>query len=1025
MFKFINLYQTHIKPITLISMKKKLLLLVSLLTIGLQFLIAQGVSITGTVIESGTNLPLTGVNIIIKGTTSGTVSDLNGKYTLTVPDQDAILVFSFMGFKQQEIPVNGLSTIDVSMVETIEMLDEVMVVAYGTTMKASFTGSAAVVKAETIERIPVSSFEKALVGNIAGVQVSNISGQPGSGTEIRIRGMGSFSASNEPLYVIDGVPVVSGSMHNTAGGLETGNVMSVIPPGDIETVTVLKDAAAASLYGSRAANGVILITTKQGREGVTRYLFKSFYGISDWAVDNFRTVSGPDFLMLHRESMENYVATGNAPPGFDIDKTMEDNGWVEPEEGFTDWYKELFRKGKTQNYELSATGGSEKTQFYISGNLFDQEGIAYKSGITRYSGRVNVTHKISKMFSVGLNMLNSYANQEIVDAGTRYYSPFYNVSGNCFPTEGPYLPDGTYRPELQNGYYNNVRERELNETSGKLFRSMNTGFIEFRPLEYLTFRSTNNFDWLNNDETRYASPLSRTGEAEGGFVALTNRKRISLTSSNLLTFNKTFKDAHNVNIIAAQEVEKRRQIRFNTEGDGLPNETIRSIGASANPVEAYGYDEGSSMLSFLTRLNYDYRNRYYFSGSIRRDGSSKLGTDERWANFWSVSGAWRVSSENFMQGLSIVDDLKIRASYGTNGTLPPGDYDHLALYSYSGTYDAQVAAYEASISNPKLTWEKNANLNVGIDITLLRNISASIEYFSRHTKDLLMYLPLAPSVGAGNTWVNIGEMDNKGWEFDLRTTNISTSEFTWTSFATLTTVDNKIVKLNKGEDIIDGNYIRREGEPYHTFYLVPWAGVNPANGAPEWYMVDNDGNQTTEVTGDVANTDKTICGTADPDFFGSFGNNLSYKGFNLSFLFNFSVGGQIYYHYGYKIWNDGNYNQYSIQEAQLDRWQKPGDLAANPQRIWLGNNESWWPSSSRFLLDNNFLRLKDITFSYSLPKALFSKLKINNITVYMQATNFLTWAQQDLCDPEQRSNGMTSYEMPNNKTLTFGLEIGF
>jgi len=1005
-------------------MKKKLLLFGLLLTIGFQLLIAQGSEITGTIIESKTNLPLIGVNIIIKGTTSGTVSDLDGKYTVSVPDQDAILVFSFMGFRDQEIPVNGISTLNVSMEESIEMLDEVMVIAYGTTRKASFTGSAAVVSGGEINKIPVSSFEKALVGNIAGVQVSNTTGQPGSGTEIRIRGLGSFSASNEPLYVIDGVPVTSGSLNNTAGGLPTGNVMSALPPSDIESITVLKDAAAASLYGSRAANGVILITTKQGREGVTRYNLRTSYGISDFAVDNFKTVSGEDFLMLHRESMENYVATGNAPPGFDIDQTMIDNGWVKPEEGFTDWYEELFRKGKTKNIELSATGGSEKTQFFISGSVFDQEGIAYKSDYLRYSGRINITHKISKMFSVGLNMANSYSKQNIVDGGTRYYDPFYNVSRNCFPTEGPYLPDGSYRPELQNGYYNIVRERELNETSAKLFRSMNTGFIEFRPLEYLTFRSTNNFDWLNNDDTRYGSPLSRSGEAENGYVALYNRKRTSLTSSNLLTFKKTFNDAHNLNVIAAFEAEQKRQIRFNTEGDGLPNETIRSIGATALPVEAYGYDEGSSMLSLLSRLDYDYKNRYYISGSFRRDGSSKLGVEERWANFWSVSGAWRLSSESFLENSLFLDDLKLRASYGTNGTLPPGDYDHLALYSYAGGYGGQVAAYESSISNPNLTWEKNANLNVGIDVTVFKNFSASVEYFSRYTKDLLMNLPLAPSVGAGSTWVNIGEMENKGWEIDIRTTNINNTNFNWTSFLTFTTFNNKIVKLNKGEDIISDVYLRREGEAYHTFYLPLWAGVNPANGAPEWYVVDENGNKTGEVTGDVGEADRAIAGKADPDFYGSIGNNLSYKGFNLSFLFNYSVGGKLFYHSGYKTWNDGNYNQYAIQESSLDRWQKPGDIAKHPQRIWLGNNESWF-ETTRFLIDNDFLRLKDITFSYTLPASLTKKIFLNNITVYVQGTNLLTFASQDLCDPEQRSSGMLNFEIPNTKTISFGLDIGF
>lgn len=1006
-------------------MKRKILLLSLLLCIGFQILNAQGIRVTGTVTDTGSDgQPLPSVTVLLKGTNQGTTTDANGRYTIQVPNQNSILVFSFIGYATQEIVVSSQSTINVRMIQITQDLDELIIVAYGVTRRESFTGSATTVNPKAINKIPVSSFEKALVGNVAGVQVANLTGQPGSGTEIRIRGIGSFSASSEPLYVIDGVPVMAGNMHSNAGGLSVGNVMSTIPIGDIEKITVLKDAAASSLYGSRAANGVILITTKHGREGVTQYKFKSVYGISDFAVDNYKTVSGEDFLMLHRESMENYLATGNTPAGFDVDQTMLDHDWYKPEEGFTDWYDHLFRKGKTKNVELSATGGTDKTQFYISGSLFDQEGLAFKSKLTRYSGRVNVTHKMNKRFTLGLNMLNSFTDQDIVDGGTRYYDPFYNVSRNCFPTEGPYLSDGSYRPELQSGYYNIVMERDLNETSAKLFRSMNTGFLEFRPSENLTFRSTNSIDWINNDQTRYASPLSRSGDDEQGYVRLDNRKRITMTTSNLLTFDKTFNDIHHVNLIAAQEAETREAIRYSTEGNVLPNETLRSIGATATPVYAYGYNEGTSMLSFLSRLNYDYRNKYYISSSFRRDGSSKLGIDERWANFWSVSGAWRMSEEDFMQNQTMIDDMKIRASYGTNGTLPPGYYDHLALYSYSSTYDGQVAAYENSISNPNLTWEQNANFNVGFDITIFKNISATVEYFTRHTSDLLMNLPLAPSVGAGNTWVNIGEMENKGFELELRTRNITTSDFSWSSFLFLTTIDNKIVKLNNNEDIISGRYIRREGEAYNTFYLPLWAGVNPGNGAPEWYIVDEDGNKTGEVTGDIGEADKAIAGKADPDFFGSFGNDLSFKGFNLSFLFNFAVGGQIYYDSGYKSWNDGNKVKYAIPVSQLDRWQKPGDIAMHPQRIWGGNNDSD-VRSSRFLLNNNFLRLKNISLSYNLPESLLKRANISDIAIYVQATNILTWAQQDICDPEQRSNGYTNFEMPNVKTLTFGLEIGF
>ncbi len=1005
-------------------MKKKLSLLVLLFMIGFQMGFAQAVEVTGTVIESGTNIPLIGVNIIIKGTTSGTVTDLDGNYTLTVPDQNALLVFSFMGFKEQEFQVGNQTTINVTMGASTEMLDEVMVVAYGSTKRASFTGSAGTINTENISRMPLSSVEKALTGYIPGVQVANNSGQPGSPTQIRIRGLGSFSASNQPLFVVDGVPVMSGDMHNGHGGLETGNVMASIPANDIESMTVLKDAAASSLYGSRAANGVILITTKSGSQGITKYNFKASYGFSDFAVDNFKTVNGDDFLTLHRESMENLVASGNAPPGFDIDETMEFEGYVEPEEGFTNWYDHLFRTGITQNYDLSATGGNEKTNFYISGNLFDQEGVAYKSDLLRYSLRANVTHKAGKMFSFGLNLLNSSTNQNIVDGGTRYFNPMYNVSRNCFPTEGPYLPDGSYRPELQNGYYNNVRERELNETSAKVFRSMNNGFIEFRPLEFLTFRSTNSLDWINNDDTRYASPQSRSGEDENGSVQLTNRKRTTLTTSNILTFDKTFQDLHHVNIIGGFEAAEQRATQAGVGGEGLPNETIRDIGATAIPTDAYGYDEGSSIMSLLSRVNYDFKNKYYGSVSFRRDGSSKLGPEERWSNFGSVSGAWRLSSESFMEGLSFLNDLKIRVSYGTNGNLPSGRYEHLALYSYNDTYDNEVAAIESSLGNSALTWEKNANFNLGLDFTFINRISGSVEYFQRYTTDLLMDVPISMIVGAVGHEAsrNIGEMKNTGWEFDIRTRNITNSNFTWSSTINFTTYKNEIVKLNNNEDIITSRYIRREGEAYNTFYMALWAGVNPANGAPQWYVVDENGNKT--VTGDYAEANRVVAGKADPDFFGGVGNEFSYKGINLSFLINFSVGGKIWYHSGYKSWNDGNKVQYAIQESQLDRWQKPGDVAIHPQRIWGGNMSSDL-YSSRFLLENSYVRLKDITLSYRLPVHISQKIKLSNLTFYAQASNYLTWSQQDICDPEQRNNGYTNFEMPNVKTMMFGLEIGF
>jgi TonB-linked SusC/RagA family outer membrane protein len=431
------------------------------------------------------------------------------------------------------------------------------------------------------------------------------------------------------------------------------------------------------------------------------------------------------------------------------------------------------------------------------------------------------------------------------------------------------------------------------------------------------------------------------------------------------------------------------------------------------------------MLSYLSRVNYDFDNKYYFSSSIRRDGSSRLGVNERWANFWSLSGAWRLTQEHFMDNLTFMDDLKVRVSYGTSGTLPGGYYDHLALYSYTGAYDEAGAAVEDQIASPNLTWEKNKNFNIGFEFGVFKRIRGSFEYFQRHTSDLLMNLPLAPTIGAGSTMVNIGEMENKGFEFEIRTDNFSSKDLNWSSTILFTSTKNKILKLNNGEEMIGNPYIQREGLPYYSFYLPIWAGVDPADGSPMWYVVDENENITDEITHDSQEADRAIAGSAEPDFYGSIGNNISYKGFNLSFIFNFSVGGKVWYASGYKSWNDGRSPKYVVPEGQVDRWQNPGDIAAHPKRIWNGNNNSDI-YSTRFLLDNDFLRLKDITLSYAIPESLLKKLFINSANVYVQGRNLLTFASQDVVDPEHGgASGYAYFEIPPMKTITFGVEIGF
>lgn len=972
------------------------------------------VSISGTVTEADTNIPLLGVNIIVKGTTSGTQTDFDGHYTIKANASD-VLIFSFMGFSNKEVAVKGLSVIDVFLEEDAAALDEIVVVAYGTSTKKSFTGSAQVVDSDDIDRVPVTSIEKALVGNVSGVTVSETSGQPGSYSEIRIRGMGSFSASNSPLYVIDGVVMLTGQIN------EGGNLMSTIAAGDVESMTVLKDAAATSLYGSRAANGVILITTKQGRKGVTKYNFKTSLGVSDMAVDNYKAASGDDFVMLMRESLENRYGAGSPR----VESTMLANEWYEPEGGYTDWSDLLFRRGVSNNYELSATGGSDKTQFFVSGSLLDQQGLALNSDFKRYSGRINLTHQLNDKFKFGVNLLNAKTSQNVANNGSSYNNPLYNVSRNTWPTETPYDENGEYKYELLNaGYYNLLREYDLMENKSETFRSLGTGYLEFKPYDFLTLRSTNSYDYVDNTYNTYYSPSSRNGEPLG-YVYRRNEKRNRTSTSNLVTFDKTFNDFHHFNVIGAFEAERNSTDYFSASGEGLPNESLKDLSVVAVPTAVSGHSSANSLISYLSRLNYDFDNKYYFSTSVRRDGSSRLGLNERWANFWSVSGAWRLNRENFMKDVKFVDDIKLRASYGTSGTLPNGYYDHLALYSYTGAYDESGAAVENQISNPNLTWEKNNSFNIGFEFGIFDRVTGSFEYFQRHTSDLLMNLKLAPTIGAGSTMVNIGEMENTGYEFEIRTDNYTSENFNWSSSFLFTSVRNKIVKLANNDDIINRRYIYREGLPYHTYYMPIWAGVDPADGTPMWYVIDDQGNITDEVTHDSKKAKNAVAGSAEPDFFGSIGNSLSYKGFDLSFVFNFSVGGKIWYNSGYKSWNDGRSPKYVIQEAQVDRWQKPGDIAEHPQRIWGGNNGSDI-YSSRFLFDNDFLRLKDITLSYNIPSNVLKKLRLNSSSIYVQARNLLTFASQNIMDPEHGgASGYAYFEMPPVKTITVGLEIGF
>lgn len=999
---------------------RKILSLIVLCILSWQIAYAQNYTVSGVVTSSDDGSPMPGVSVVVKGTTTGITTDIDGNYSIVLPDGKRVLVFSFVGMKTQEITIKDNSPLNVVLDLDTKAIDEVMVVAYGTTKKTSFTGSATSVKADDIKNVPVTSFEKALTGLVSGVQVSNTSGQPGSTTSVRIRGRGSYSASSSPLYVIDGIPMT------TSSDTYSGNLLSSLNPGDIKTLTVLKDAAAASLYGSLAANGVILITTKGGEKGKAKFNISHATGFSTFATDNLETASGEDFVRTHTDAMRN--------AGYDDDEIAEelaDEEYATPVDGkYIDWKDLLFRTGVTNNTEVSASGGDDKTTFYLSANVFDQKGVSRASQLTRNSGRANITHEYSDKLKFGVNIMLAETEQQAVSGGNTWTNPFYNYARKSWPTVSPYYADGSLRRELKGGdTFNFLDLSERSSRVGKIFRSMTSGWAELKITKGLTAKTTAMYDWINSDQKNYSSPESATGIDEGGIVYKSNTRRKNFTSSTTVVYDYTFADAHNINLLGGYEVSKLDKDNLFAEGNGLPNETLKSLGVTTVMAAMGGNSSTKSMISYFSRLNYDYKNRYYFSGSFRRDGSSKLGKNERWANFYSLSASWRLSEEGFLQDIEAVDNLKIRASYGTSGNLPGGYYDHLSLYGY-GKYNEQSAAVEIQFGNDNLTWEKNKNFNVGLEFGLFSRISASVDYFKRVTSDLLLSRDISTITGFSSIDQNLGEMENSGIEVELNTQNLTEGELKWNTTFSFSMLNNKITKLPYVET--DSRTIKKKGLPYYAFYLLPWAGVDPENGDPLWYKVNVDeqtGNKSInyeETTNNYKDTEQVEMGTPDPDFFGSIGNNFSYKGFDLSFMFNFSVGGKLYHRYATNLWNDGYKSyKYALPVTQTDYWTPDNPNSKNPKPIWKKGNKKSYKHSSRFLMDNDFLRLKNISLSYNLPSSVTESLHLGSVRLYVQGTNLLTFSSQDLVDPEQSPSGLISFQMPNSKTVTFGISVGF
>lgn len=1016
------------------------ILLAILISLCYQPLLAQNKEIKGIVTSAEDGEPLIGATISVKGNEAqGVVTDIEGKYILQIPNSDCTLVVAYLGMKTQELKAPSSDILNISLEAESMNLDEVVVTGYGNFSKSSFTGSANTLRADMMKNVPVMTVEQKLQGMTTGVNITSSSGQPGANQSIRIRGMGSFNASQEPLFVIDGVPVTSGSL--STGGADAAymnnsktNIMSTLNPSDIENITVIKDAAAASLYGSRAANGVILITTKQGKAGRTQVSLNIAGGFSDAAVDFRPTLSGDQRYELLYEGLYNYALDKQMKsPSEYAGQEIGKYAYV-PELGYTDWRKELLRTAIHQNYEASVSGGNERTTFYASLGYNSQEGLAKNSSLDRYSARLNMSQKVGKYGEVGANVMFTQMNQEMNEERGSSINPFLDVAMLMNPSMTVRDKDGNYVGAYPGTTLNPLRDILTDYNRTRMTRMFSTGYASIEPLKGLKLKETLSYDYTIQKDSRYFNPLSAAGPKSGS-DAQTSKGFIEygkLISSTSLNYVHTFNYKHHLDVLAAYEIESYQTDKASGERSRLPSNSNLVEPDNASVLNSFiSSTQAYRMLSYLSRLNYDYDDRYYIAGSFRRDGSSRLSPKNRWGNFWSVSGMWHLSNESFMKPIKhILSDVKIRASYGVNGNQPGSLYGYMGLYTYGQSYMGGFGSYESSLANPNLKWEKNYNLNIGLDLAFLSRIFLSIEYYNRDTKDLLYSLPISATTGFTNYLSNVGQLNNKGVELELRTINFATPHFNWSTVLNLSHNSNKIISLNgQLEQSIEGTwFIHKVGLPYHTFYVKEFAGVDPQNGDALYYTntLNKDGSYSREITNDISKAQAIPYKSVNPKISGGLTNILNYKQLDLSFTLTYSLGGYSFDKLGTYIEN-GITNiytsKYNLPAYAMDRWQKPGDQTDVPRFVY--NQSASDNNSSRYIHSTDHLRLKNLTLGYTLPREWTRKVMVNKARFYFSGSNLLTWAKWKQYDPETPVNGEVFCEAPPMRTFSFGVQLTF
>jgi TonB-linked SusC/RagA family outer membrane protein len=1028
---------------------KKNLLSLFLLFLCFSFAFGQNKVIKGKVTDQKDGSPLPGVSVIVKGVTStGTQTDLNGLYSLSVPAGTKTLVFKYIGYKETDLPITG-NTLDVQLEYDPKQLSEVVVVGYGTQKRSSITGAITSVAGKDIENTPVTTFEQALQGKTAGVNIQANNGKLGQGISINVRGVSTISGTTQPLIVIDGIVINQDNLSNSGAAT---NPLADINFNDIASMEVLKDASASAIYGSRASSGVILITTKKGKAGTAKIDFNAQYGFSQPSGQR-QFLNTTQWLALEERAALG-AATQDVINGFEPDiatARADEKAYVEGQftalsagstnwtKNNTDWQKEAFQTAPQQQYDLNFSGGTDKTTYYFGGQALNQTGILKGNGFQRYSGRVNVETKMSDNFDVGMNLNFTHTYNERVANDDAFSTPLQIVALS------PITPVIDPRSGLISGtppgasssyplYYNPLVSVGNEYFHTNVYRTLGNIFANWQIVKHLTYHSDLGVDQSNQNEDSYANSLtvrnSGTNHGSGTNAEVT---QVHFTVNNYLTYKNNLGHNNTLDVTAGTSFENNHFTTNSVSGQQFPSDAYKTIASAAVINAGSSTQTASSLVSYFARTNYAYKNKYLLSASVRADGSSNFGANNRYGYFPGGSVGWVLSEEEFMKKFSSLSNLKLRASYGLTGDNGAPAYSALGLFSGTAGYNGVAGQRYSQIANPNLKWEKTLQFDLGLDWGFFNNrLSGSFDYYKKNTTDLLLNVDIPETSGIASQLQNLGKLYNQGFEVQIASDNF-VGKFRWTTNFNAAYNKNQVTYL-AGQQIPGGadlNYVL-EGQQIGVFYGRQYAGVDPASGDALYYLntKNADGSLNKGTTNDFNQAQNTVLGNAQPNWTGGITNTFSFKGVDLSFTF--------YGSFGNKIYNGGG--QYMSAEAsngldnqtidQLNYWNKPGDITNVPEpRLFYANGTN---PSSRYLSDGSYIRLKTASIGYSFPKEMLAKVKIDRLRIFVNGYNLFIITKYKGWDPEvntdfEASNinlGNDFYSAPQPRTITFGLNIG-